>query len=482
MDGMGQFYESIEYRYHECLAVVPMLFCEAKRVFIGGGGDGLAATRLLRFETIEEIVVCDYDDAITELAKTQNDLVELNEGSLNDARVVVVNDDAFAYLKTSDSTYDLIICDFPDPLFGELNRLYSVELYELAHRRLADDGVMVIQTRHQPACVRIVGATVESVFPHRRFYRFTEHGFTLASKQPLKRTQPVPSWTRYLNEASIDALFALAKDEQSWFDVAGEDVNRADGNTLVKEAVLAEYGRWVVTPFLYRNDIFSVELTSDTVAQLGSRLPLLLEGIHENGRLVILADGRLEQRDELLADCGYQATGLGCHQIVCSLDAHIVAMAHELWKKTGEKLVIEEKSVPLNDDEELNAIVFENAPRLSELFLGVPEAVCSLHTMGTYLLIRDDSDALIALYQLSRACQGVAVQRLTAASNVGAALLVVEHLWDAGYQTVTFGQPSDAEQAVLMGLPHSQRTELEVYLHPRETGEACGSNGLVQKP
>lgn len=469
MDGMGQFYESIEYRYHECLAVVPMLFANVKNVFVGGGGDGLAATRLLRFETVEKIVVCDYDGAITELATKQKDLVTLNEGSLSDSRVVVVNDDAFSYLEQNDSTYDLIICDFPDPLFAELNRLYSVEFYKLAHRRLTEAGVLVTQTRHEPACVRIVGATVERVFACRKFFRFTEHGFTIASKQPLERKHPVPSWTRYLNEASIDALFALAKDEEGWFDVAGENVNRADSNTLVKETVLAEYGRWVVTPFLYRDELFLVELTCEVVDRLGGGLQLLIEGLHENGRLVILADVLFEQRGQVLADCGYQPTGRTCGQIVCSLTDQMATRAHQLRSETEERAFVEEKCARLEDDDELKTAVFENVSRLSDLFVGVPEAVCSLNTDGTYLLIRDDTSHLVALYSLSRATDGVAVERLTAIDDVNAAMHVVEHLWASGNQTVTFRQPGEAEKAVLEELTGRPSVELEVYLHPRET-------------
>ena len=56
--------------------------------------------------------------------------------------VEVVEADAFAWVRTSPSPFDVVLADFPDPEDPATAKLYSVEFYELVRDRLAPGGVL----------------------------------------------------------------------------------------------------------------------------------------------------------------------------------------------------------------------------------------------------------------------------------------------------------------------------------------------------
>lgn len=218
LDGKRQFSEDLEHRFHEALGVVPLLYLSPRRVFVGGGGDGLIAARLLKFPFVERVVVCDFDPEITRLAREHPALVRLNEGSLLDPRVELIHDDAFARLTRAGDELDLVIADFPLPATRELGRLYSVELYRAIHARLGPEGALAVHGPTLPAPAAILRKTLASVFEHVYWYGVDyrgrgHHGFAIASKRPLTRVRSTPAWSRWLSDEVADALFARPKDE-----------------------------------------------------------------------------------------------------------------------------------------------------------------------------------------------------------------------------------------------------------------------------
>lgn len=136
LDGGLQYSSRDEYRYTESL-VYPALRESTRTALILGGGDGLAARELLRMPGIERIVQVELDPRVIELARTE--LAADNGGSLDDPRVDVVVDDAFAWLRGHSKEprnipaggFDAIYADLPDPDTAVLGRLYSQEFYGL---------------------------------------------------------------------------------------------------------------------------------------------------------------------------------------------------------------------------------------------------------------------------------------------------------------------------------------------------------------
>jgi spermidine synthase len=221
LDGEIQFYSGDEHRYHESLALVPFLFHEGpvRRVGVMGAGDGLVARELLRHfgDEIELIRIIDIDPAMTELARTHPRLVELNRGSLLDGRVEVVNADALAY--RSDTPFDLILCDLPDPTSPVLARLYNREFYEGLRAQLAGEASLVcVQIVYVPPLFDGVLNTLRAAFHDVReyaiwMYSFVRSGFGLCGLRPLRRTRELPPGTRYLTPEVVEQAFYFAPDE-----------------------------------------------------------------------------------------------------------------------------------------------------------------------------------------------------------------------------------------------------------------------------
>ncbi len=146
LDGHIQFAEYDEYRYHEAL-VHPVLAApgDIASVLILGGGDGLAIREVLRFAAVQKIILVDLDPAITDLARSFPPLTKLNQHSLDDPKVTVVNDDAFTYVRKTNERFDRVIIDLPDPHNEALAKLYSVEFYRMIRAILNPNGTLVTQ-------------------------------------------------------------------------------------------------------------------------------------------------------------------------------------------------------------------------------------------------------------------------------------------------------------------------------------------------
>ncbi len=224
IDGNLQFSTLDEYRYHEALVHVPLAFVQKKReALILGGGDGLALREILKYRDFSRITLVDLDPAMTDLARSQPDLVAANKRSLFDSRLKVLNRDAMKFLEDPSGAYSFIAVDLPDPHGESLNKLYTREFYSLIKRHLAPGGVMVVQAS-SPYFSRkaywCISDTVASAgFSVRNFHlnvpAFGDWGFVMASKKKIEGKPLFPSVaTRYLNRALFPTLFAFGEDEK----------------------------------------------------------------------------------------------------------------------------------------------------------------------------------------------------------------------------------------------------------------------------
>ncbi|MBB5019943.1 spermidine synthase [Chitinivorax tropicus] len=224
INGNLQFSSRDEHRYHEAL-VHPVLesLPAAKKVLILGGGDGLAAREVLRYPNIEHITLVDLDPAMTKLFAQAGPLVALNRGSLTDKRLAVINADAGQWLETNTDQFDAIIVDFPDPSNFGLGKLYSVPIYRLMSRHLAERGLMVIQSTSPFYAARsywCIDATLREAgfktWPYHAYVpSFGEWGFIIAAKHegfvpPSRYRLPM----RFLDGDSTKLMFSFPPDMQ----------------------------------------------------------------------------------------------------------------------------------------------------------------------------------------------------------------------------------------------------------------------------
>ena len=174
LDGHLQFAAHDEHRYHESLIYPPFYLKDnVKTVLIMGGGDGLAVREILKFKSVEKIVLVDLDPRMTELAKHFTPLSRLNQKSFHHPKVEIHNQDAYKYLGTTPLTFDVIYADFPDPHDASLAKLYSIEFYHFVKRRLAKDGIVLTQATsplHAKKAFWCIGKTLKSVFKNVSSY------------------------------------------------------------------------------------------------------------------------------------------------------------------------------------------------------------------------------------------------------------------------------------------------------------------------
>ena len=218
-----------EHIYHEQLVHPVMQLAKSRnRVLILGGGDGLALREVLKYPEVEQATLVDIDPQMIQLARDNEILNELNQGSLLDARVhtrvssavrgeerstpvyywreqrdpdgglvaeevarvEVFTIDADKFIEEIDGQWDVIIVDFPDPNTVELVKLYSREFYFKLKKVLGEEGMIAMQSTspyHAKESFLCILRTVESAgfrtLPyHDNVPSFGDWGWVLAWK------------------------------------------------------------------------------------------------------------------------------------------------------------------------------------------------------------------------------------------------------------------------------------------------------------
>ena len=246
LNGNLQFNSFDEYRYHEAL-VHPAFAAfgkDAKRVLVLGGGDGLAVREILKYPSVESVTLVDLDPLMTQISKTVPALGELNRNSLLDARVTVVNNDAFVWLDSADAdAFDVAIVDFPDPNNFALGKLYTTRFYNLLKKKLKPDSSVVIQTtspliaRKSFWCIiKTLEAAGFQVKPYNTTVpSFGIWGYALAKLEPFDVPSRPPEniELKFLNEKSFASMFEFSADTSLPGD-AEIEINRLDNQALVR--------------------------------------------------------------------------------------------------------------------------------------------------------------------------------------------------------------------------------------------------------
>lgn len=238
LNGRLQFSEVDEHIYHKFL-VYPAMAASARHdnVLIIGGGDGLALREVLKWAP-KHVTLMDLDNQLVDLFKAPhaalntsiaNDILRLNNDSLNDPRVDIIHADAFNgvdELIAQQKSYDTVIIDLPDPSHPDLNKLYSKGFYHKVKYLTVNDGIMVVQSTSpfhaKNAFISInntIGAAGWSNVQqyHHNVPSFGQWGWTIASlsgQGPRHRLirqemQPFEDW---LTKGLIQASFEFSKD------------------------------------------------------------------------------------------------------------------------------------------------------------------------------------------------------------------------------------------------------------------------------
>ncbi len=251
LNGNLQFSSADEYRYHEALVHPPMATADnPKRILVLGGGDGLAVREILRYASVEAVVLVDLDPAMTKLGKDLPSLVALNQGALNDSRVEVVTADAMTWLDHYEGLpFDVAIVDFPDPNNFALGKLYTRRFYHLLASRMKPEAPITVQST-SPLYARVsfwcIAETIKAsgyqILPYQATVpSFGVWGYVLARRgpDPIDVPTKLPEGLKFLNKASMSSLFNFPVD-MGPVDI---EINRLNDQRLVRYYE-EEWRRW----------------------------------------------------------------------------------------------------------------------------------------------------------------------------------------------------------------------------------------------
>ena len=115
IDGHVQSAEDDEYIYHEALVHPAMVIHpEPRSVLIIGGGEGATLREVLRYRSVEQVVMVDIDRELVELC--QKLLPEWHERAFEDPRTEVVFADGKDYMERTSARFDVVVIDVCDAL------------------------------------------------------------------------------------------------------------------------------------------------------------------------------------------------------------------------------------------------------------------------------------------------------------------------------------------------------------------------------
>lgn len=222
LNGNLQFSTADEYRYHEALVHPTLSSLEApKNVLVLGGGDGLAVREILKYPSIDKVVLVDLDAAMTKLFSSQEMLTSINHSSLSDKKVEVHNADAFVWLRNNQQLFDAVIVDFPDPSNFSIGKLYSNVFYKMLKHAMKPAGIAVIQSTSPyvaPKSFWCIDSTLQSAGLYTRAYHnlvpsFGEWGYIIASPtQQRNWFLHLPDSLKYLNASTMQQMFVFPED------------------------------------------------------------------------------------------------------------------------------------------------------------------------------------------------------------------------------------------------------------------------------
>ncbi len=233
LNGNLQFSTRDEYRYHEAL-VHPVMQQQKNqlsamhpriRVLILGGGDGMAAREVLRYEAVSDITLVDLDKTMTNVFSHEPRFTALNQHALTHTKMTVINDDAYQWLekRAGAQLFDVIIIDLPDPSQYSLAKLYSVSMYGLVKQHLTAAGQVVVQATspyYAPQSFWSINKTLEragfATTPYHAYVpSFGEWGFIVGQVAHVGAFVPPKHYDlslRFLSPAVSATMFTFPPD------------------------------------------------------------------------------------------------------------------------------------------------------------------------------------------------------------------------------------------------------------------------------
>jgi hypothetical protein len=169
-------------------ALLPLLIHrgEPRSALVVGLGTGITCGALLRYPDLERRVCVEILPPVVRAAGTFRGNFDVT----SDSRVEIRIGDGRRELRRDGSRYDVITLEPPPPSASGVVNLYSRDFYELARRRLADDGILAqwwpLPTQNDEDSRSLVRSFLDA-FPHVSLWTTEIHEMLLlGSMSPLE--------------------------------------------------------------------------------------------------------------------------------------------------------------------------------------------------------------------------------------------------------------------------------------------------------
>lgn len=235
-----QFNSRDEYRYHEALIHPTLAHAKSvENVLIMGGGDGFAVREIVKYPEVKQVTLVDLDDKMIDVFKTNPLMAKLNEGSLSNPKLKVINQDAFLFLQRKRKRkFDVIIIDFPDPSNYSIGKLYSTTFYRRLQQVMKPSTLGVVQSTsplYAKGSFWCIDATIRETGLYTRPYHayvpsFGEWGYVQFSilNQETKQRK-LPKKLRFYTEKEWYTMQHFPEDMK----VSDPIINRLNNQALI---------------------------------------------------------------------------------------------------------------------------------------------------------------------------------------------------------------------------------------------------------
>jgi len=100
-----------------------------KRVLIIGGGDGGVVREVVKHPDVEEVIMCEIDEAVVDVSKR---FLPFMSGAFDSPKLKLLFEDGYEFVKRHQNQFDVIITDSSDPK-GPAECLFQEPYYRALH-------------------------------------------------------------------------------------------------------------------------------------------------------------------------------------------------------------------------------------------------------------------------------------------------------------------------------------------------------------
>jgi len=225
-------------------------------VLIIGGENGCLIREVLKHENAHNIDVISYDTLLRNLGEELSYYTRMNQDSYRNEKVQILHEDLIHFVSNTNSKYNAIFIDLPDPRSIETNQFYTLEFYERIKMILAENGVVITQAGSPYFATQAyfsIGETIKkagfNILPlHNQILTLGEWGWYVCStkldkdlmKKRLLERENSGIETKWFNEEAAMLVSAFGK---TYNDTLNVGINTLE-NPLVYQYYLK--GNWAL--------------------------------------------------------------------------------------------------------------------------------------------------------------------------------------------------------------------------------------------